>query len=296
MSLPKVSIVIPTYNRRNDVLECLQSLQRLRYPSYEIIVVDNDSTDGTSKAIERLFSKVRLVKSNKNLGVTGGRNLGARYSKSEYTLFLDHDTTVDENALIKLMGVMQSNPNVGIVGPAIYYYSDPKRVWAFGTSINMLTGRVSFNHEGEIDHGKFMKAMEVEVLPTAMLVKKEVIDKIGLFDDIFFAVYEDTDFCFRVKEAGYKVLCVPTAKVWHKVSPDKHKSTVGVLSRAYLVSRNRIIFMKKHSNSFLAFIVFFLPVYVIYYSLHAFCLSRINWLKGFLKGTVSGIALTLKLH
>jgi hypothetical protein len=296
LSSPRISIVIPTYNKRKDVLECLHSLRKLYYPNYEIIVVDNGSTDGTSNAIERLFPEVKLVKSRSNLGVTGGRNLGAKHSSGEYIFFLDHDTTVNEKILVELMRAMHNNPKIGIVGPAIYYYSDPKRIWALGTSINMLTGRVSFNHEGKIDHGKFVKAMEVQILPAAFLVRKEVINKVGLFDDIFFAVYEDTDFCFRVKEAGYKVLCVPTAKVWHKVSPDERKSIVGVLSRAYLVSRNRIIFMKKHSNSFLAFIVFFLPVYLIYYSLHAFCLNRIDWLKSFLKGTVSGIAITLKLH
>jgi len=296
LSFPRVSIVIPTYNRRKDVLECLQSIRGLHYPNYEIIVVDNGSTDGTSHAIEKFFPEVTLVKSNRNLGVTGGRNLGARHSSGEYIFFLDHDTTVNGNVLVELMSVMQSNPKVGIAGPAIYYYSDPKRVWALGTSINMLSGRVSFNYEGKVDHGEFVKAMEVQVLPSAMLVKREVIDKVGLFDDIFFAVYEDTDFCFRVKKAGYKVSCVPTARVWHKMSPDKRRSVVGVLSRAHLVSRNRIIFMKKHSKSFLAFTVFFLPVYLIYYSLHAFCVSRMDWLKGFVKGTVSGMAVALKLH
>jgi len=296
LSLPKVSVVIPTYNRREDVLECLQSLQRLYYSNYEIIVVDNGSTDGTSSAIEKLFPEVTLVKSKRNLGVTGGRNLGARHSSGRYVFFLDHDTTVDRNALNEIVAVMQSDHRIGIAGPAVYYYDDPKRIWALGTSINMLTGKVTFNQNGEVNCGRFAKSIEVEVLPTAFLVRKEVMNEVGLFDDIFFAVYEDTDFCFRVKEAGYKVLCVPTSGVWHKVPLDEYKSIAGVLRRAYLVSRNRIIFMKKHSDGFLAFVVLFLPVYLMYYSVQAVCLSRIGWLKSFLKGSVNGIALALKLH
>jgi len=268
----------------------------LHYPNYEIIVVDNGSTDGTSNAIKELFPKVTLVKSKRNLGVTGGRNLGARQSSGGYVFFLDHDTTIDENALHEIVAVMQSDLRIGIAGPAVYYYDDPKRIWALGTSVNMLTGKVTFNQNGKVNGGRFAKGIEVEVLPTAFLVRKEVMNKVGLFDDTFFAVYEDTDFCFRAKESGYKVLCVPTSRVWHKVSLDEYKSIAGVLRRAYFVSRNRIIFMKKHSDSFLAFVVLFLPFYLMYYSVQAVCLSRIDWLKSFLKGSVNGTALALKLH
>lgn len=291
MSLPKVSIVIPTYNRRKDVLECLRSLQKLRYPNYEIIVVDNGSTDGTGDAIERLFPEVKPVTSNRNLGVTGGRNLGAKHSSGEYIFFLDHDTTVDRNALNELMSVMQSDPNIGIVGPAIYYYNDPKRVWALGTSINMLTAKVSFNQGGKIDNGQFVKAIKVQVLPTALLVKREVIDKVGLFDDIFFAVYEDTDFCFRVKEARYKVSCVSTAKVWHKVSLNECEQLLGVLRRAYYVARNRVIFMKKHSPkvNFIIFLTFFMPVYTIYYTLLALKYFQPRYAVNYWRGVLVGL-------
>lgn len=291
MSLPKVSIVIPTYNRRKDVLECLRSLQKLRYPNYEIIVVDNGSTDGTGDAIERLFPEVKPVTSNRNLGVTGGRNLGAKHSSGEYIFFLDHDTTVDRNALNELMSVMQSDPNIGIVGPAIYYYNDPKRVWALGTSINMLTAKVSFNQGGKIDNGQFVKAIKVQVLPTALLVKREVIDKVGLFDDIFFAVYEDTDFCFRVKEARYKVSCVSTAKVWHKVSLNEREQLLGVLRRAYYVARNRVIFMKKHSPkvNFIIFLTFFMPVYTIYYTLLALKYFQPRYAVNYWRGVLVGL-------
>jgi GT2 family glycosyltransferase len=288
--------VIPTYNRKKDVLECLRSLQKLRYSNYEIIVIDNGSTDGTDYAIKRFFPEVKLVKSKRNLGVTGGRNLGVKHSSGEYIFFLDHDTTVGRNALNELMTVMQSDSNIGIAGPIIYYYNDPKRIWALGTSINMLSARVSFNEGGKINKRQFAKAIEVQVLPTAFLVKREVTDKVGLFDDVFFAVYEDTDFCFRVKEAGYKVLCVPTAIVWHKVPLNGREQLLGVLRRAYHVARNRIIFMRKHAKSlnFIAFIIILQPIYAAYYTLKALQLARLDFMTEFWRGTLSGLLYVIK--
>lgn len=282
--------MIPTYNRRKDVLECLQSLRELRYSNYEIIVVDNGSTDGTGDAVKRFFPEVKLIRSKRNLGVTGGRNLGAIHSSGKYTFFLDHDTTVDRNALNELMSVMQSDPNIGVAGPAVYCYNDPKRVWSLGTSINTLTGRVSFKYEGKIDKGWFSKAIEVQVLPTAFLVKREVIDKVGLFDDVFFAVYEDTDFCFRVREAGYKVLCVLTARVWHKVALNEREQLLGVLKRAYYVARNRVIFMRKHAKplNFVVFLLVFQPIYTAYYTAKALQFNRLDCLREFWRGALSG--------
>jgi len=288
--------VIPTYNRREDVVECLRSIQKLDYPNYEIIVVDNGSTDGTGDAIERLFQEVKLIKSERNLGVTGGRNLGAKHSSGEYIFFLDHDTTVGRNTLNELMSVMQSNHNIGIAGPAVYYYNDPKRVWGLGTSINMVTGRVSFNEAGKIDNGQFVKVIDVQVLPTAFLVESEVIDKVGLFDDIFFAVYEDTDFCFRVKEAGYKVICVTTAKVWHKVSLNEREQQLGVLRRAYYVARNRIIFMRKHAKplNFFSFLIVSAPIFAFYYTLQSSKYFDNSATREYYKGLLDGLKVAFR--
>jgi len=294
ISVPMVSIVIPTYNRKNDVLECLGSLKKLDYPNYEIIVVDNNSTDGTSEAIEQDFPDVKILQSRSNLGVTGGRNLGARHAKGDFVLFLDNDMIVEENCVTELVKAMQTDQRIGAVGPIIYYYDDPERVWAAGTSISLVTGKVSFNLSKSINKGQFTDAMSVEVLPAIALVRKSLLKSVGLFDDTFFAVYEDTDFCFRIREAGYRLLCISATRAWHKVSSDERKSIEGVMNRAYLVSRNRIIFMKKHSKNFPAFVVLFLPIYLIYYTLYVFCLNRVGWSKSFLKGAVSGIALTLK--
>lgn len=288
---PKVSIVIPTYNRKNDVLECLKSVCELSYPNYEIIVVDNNSNDGTSEAIKKLYPNVKLIKTDENLGVTGGRNLGGKNSSGEYILFLDHDTIIDKNALSELVSVLQKYPGVGACGPIIYSYFDPDKIWSAGTSINTLTGMVYFSEKKSYD-----KIMEVQVLPTAFLVRKEVIEKIGWFDDIYFAVYEDADLCFKIREIGYKVVCVPEAKVWHKVPMSKYESIEKVLNRSYYVSRNKIIFMRKHvkTSRFIVFMFFFLPLYIIYYFIMALFLRKPRSLLNYWRGTFSGLHFALR--
>jgi GT2 family glycosyltransferase len=290
VAAPKISIVIPTYNRKRDLLECLDSVQKLNYPSYETIVVDNGSTDQTAEAVRRHFPNVKLIVSDVNLGVTGGRNLGARNSNGEYIFFLDHDTVVDGNALSELVTVIENDYEIGIAGPVIYYYEQPKRIWAAGTSINLLTGKISFNKAGEVDAGLLNQIIEVQVLPTAFLVKREVVAKIGLFDDVYFAVYEDTDFCFRARGAGYKVVCVPTAKAWHKVPLDPREQVIGVLRRAYYVARNRIIFMRKHLKplNFVFFFLVFVPVYALYYTFQSVKFGKLNFALNYWRGVWKG--------
>ena len=295
MGDPKVSIVIPTYNRKQDVLECLASLKNLDCPNFETIVIDNGCTDGTSKAIEQRFPDVKLVRSDKNLGVTGGRNLGAKYVNGEYIFFLDHDTIVNKHTISELVSAMEKNARIGAAGPIVYYYHDPKRISAFGTSISLLTGRVSFNFTGLVEDFQFNRIVEVQVIPAAILIRRETLDKVGPFDDIFFAVYEDTDFCFRIRESGYQTVCVPRAKIWHKISSDFHNQNVAILNRAYYMARNKIIFMRKHSKYFPAFTVIFLPIYLAYFSLLSVAYMKGKWLKNHVKGLVSGLCIAWRL-
>lgn len=290
MTEPLVSIVIPTYNRKKDVLECLQSLITVKYSNCEVIVVDNGSTDGTPDDIEKLHPKVKLLRSGSNLGVTGGRNLGAKHSCGEYIFFLDHDTVVDKNALGELVEVIQSDPQIGVVGPGIYYHDEPKKIWALGTSIGLLTGKVSFNYVRQINNGQFAGIMDVQVLPTAFLVRRKVLENVGFFDDTYFASYEDTDFCFRVRKFGYRVVCLPKAKVWHKVSLSHEGQEISIL-KTYYMARNRTIFMKKHATTlqYMLFLLMFMPIYAVYYTLNFLKLGRPNLVLNYWRGVMAGL-------
>jgi len=161
---PLVSVIIPTFNRKDDLLLCLNSLKNSTYPNLEIIVVDNASTDGTYNAVKQIFPDVKIVINDRNLGVTGGRNRGAIESRGDYLLFLDHDMIVDKQMIEELLKAVRVDPKIGIAGPIIYYYDEPSKVWAAGTSISMLTGKISFN-----DKVTYTKHFEVQVIPAPLL-------------------------------------------------------------------------------------------------------------------------------
>lgn len=283
-----VSVIIPTYNSWYTLKSCIFSIEKQSFKPKEIIVVDNASTDDTSDKIRKGFPRVELITLDKNTGVTGGRNTGIKNASrySDYLLFFDHDMVADRNMILELIKVVQIYPEVGIVTPKIYYWGDKKRIWSAGTSINLWSGQIIFR--GGQDFGQYDKAEEVQVAPAAMLVKKEVIQKIKKFDDTYFATYEDTDFCFRAKWAGFKTYYAPKAVAFHKLPTDFEEESSRLLSRSYWVGRNRVIFMKRHGNNFFVFLLF-LPVYSLYYLFISIrCKQLINWFR-FLQGTISGI-------
>lgn len=292
---PKVSIVIPTYNRKDDLIECLESVTNLDYLEYEVIVVDNASTDGTYAAVRKKFPRFRIITNKENSGVSGGRNIGLRSvdSCSEYILFLDHDVVLSTNLLSELLKVIVTSSKVGIVTPKIYYYSHKKIIWSAGTSINLVSGRVSFNGGNEVDRGQFDKIRDVQVAPAVILVKRGVIEKIGGFDEIYFATYEDTDFCFRARKSGYRIVYVPGTWAYHKIPLDWPESMNRLLSRAYYVGRNRLIFMRKHSKYFPLFLMF-LPVYFFYYSWLSLRFRRVKEIGNFCKGTMAGLLFAVR--
>lgn len=285
--MKKVSVIIPTYNSWSTLKSSILSIQKQAVKPKEIIIVDNASTDDTSEKVKQYFPKVKLITLSANTGVTGGRNEGIKRAlSSDYLLFFDHDMVADKNMLKELIKVAESNNLIGIVTPKIYYWGNRNRIWSAGTGINLWSGQILFR--GGDDIGQYEKAEEVQVAPAALLVKRKALNKIGLFDDIYFATYEDTDFCFRAKEKGYKTFYAPNALAYHKISWDPKDDANRVLSRAYWVGRNRIIFMKRFGSHFYFFLLM-LPIFMLYYLKIALENNRlIDWFK-FIQGTFAGI-------
>lgn len=299
-TMPKVSVIILSYNAKNVILECLESVFALNYPNYEVIVIDNCSTDGSYEAIKRAYPRLKLIRSELNLGRTGGYNLGLKYAKGNYILFLDQDTVVETNMLSELVKAIEKNPLIGAAGPKIYYYDDPQRIWSVGTSVNLLTGKVSFLGIDQIDEGQFNSIFEVQQHPTAILVKSEVIKKICGYDEDIFMVYCDSDFCLKIWEAGYKIVSVPHAKLWHKEKVKKSlklSRKLGMKSplMAFLIGRNRIIFMKKHAHrtNYVLFLLIFLPIILFFYLFTCIIEARSDLLSSFLNGTQCGLRYAL---
>jgi GT2 family glycosyltransferase len=260
MGSPKVAIVVLNWNGLTDTSECLDSLQKIVYPNYELVVIDNGSMDNDAEIIKKKFGDfVFVIKEEKNLGFTGGCNEGIRWalrSGAKYILLLNNDTVVDSTFLTELVNVAENDKQIGIVGPKILYYKQPKTIWCAGGRINYWTGVTHLIGKNEIDDGRFDCVKEVDfVTGAALLIKEETIRRIGPLNELYFAYFEETEWCVKAREAFFKIVYVPRARVWHKV----YEGRISEIEMYYM-TRNRFIFMKRNSsgNQFIVFSIFFL--------------------------------------
>jgi len=259
--MPKVFIIILNWNGARDTKECLESLEKLNYSPFEIIVVDNASTDDSirnlKEKIKDLKNGVILIENKSNLGFSGGNNVGVEYALkngADYVLLLNNDTTVDAEFLKHLVLSGETDGSIGILAPKIYFFDDPKRIWFGGGSFNWIFG------SGHIDFGKIdNEGADIEERKTqfitgcAMLVKSNVFKKIGMLDERFFLYYEDTDFSLRAKKEGFKCVFVPSAKIWHKIPLESLKNKlsgaagkIGSPKVLYYHYRNAMLLIEKN--------------------------------------------------
>ncbi|MBE7414621.1 MAG: glycosyltransferase family 2 protein [Deltaproteobacteria bacterium] len=239
---PKVSIVVLNWNGYRDTAECVQSLRDVVYPALEIIVVDNGSVDGSLNALKRRFpSGIRFIGTGKNLGFAGGCNAGIRQALengADYVLLLNNDTVVAPDFVKEIVTAAEGEPRAGILCSKVYFHDRPDVVWYSGAYFNSLLGwgrHLGFNKKDSGGSG----AMETG-RPTgcAMMVTRELCERTGLFDEDYFCYAEDLDWGMRAKRAGFKVLYVPSSRVWHKVSASS--GSVGVAASLYYSTRNTL--------------------------------------------------------
>ena len=304
MRFPKVSIIILNWNGWEDTLECLESLYQITYPNYEVVVVDNDSKNQSVKMIKTWADKtlsdkkLLLIKNNKNYGFAGGNNIAInqvlKEKKSDYALLLNNNTVVDKKFLTELINVAEKKENIGIVGPKIYYYNFHDRkdiIQSVGTKANLYTARLSNYGNKRIDEKQFEKTKSVDCICGAcLLIKRKVINKIGLLNEKFFAYLEDVDWSLRAKKHGFKVICVPRSKIWHKEGISLKKSP-GI--SLFYGTRNTFFVEKIHANVFQFYIFIFYYFLIKFPKKIVYCLlfkNKINMLKNYLKGLKEGMS------
>lgn len=230
-------------------MECLESVYRLDYPNYEVIVVDNGSTDGSVEAIKNKFRDVVLITNKENLGFCGGNNIGIKYAfnnGAEFLLILNNDTVVEPSIIKELLRVIESHNDIGAVSPLIAYYHKPQLIQFFGTKIDWGNGDMFRQY----DIKDVMAADGIRNIDfatwCAMFSKREVIETIGLLDERFFAYYEDVDWSIKCQKIGLRTVLHPKVLVYHKGS----MSTGGIYSPTliYYLFRNRMLFIRKHAS------------------------------------------------
>lgn len=218
-------------------------------PNLDIKIHDFKSSSGS----------LILVKNDKNEGFAEGNNIGIKYAinnlNSDYILLLNNDTVVDKNFLVEMLKVAENDDKIGVAGPKIYYYDEPNKIWFAGGKISWKCCRGLNIGNNEIDAGQYEKVTEVEyVSGCAFLIKKEVVEKVGLFEKIFFLYFEEIDWTLRASKFDYKSVYVPKGRIWHKVS----RSGGGIKGKVglYYITKNRWLIMKKWAKTtdFLFFI------------------------------------------
>ena len=223
MSSPLVYCVVLNLNGKELLLETLASVRQMAYANFKIIVADNGSTDGSQNAVRAQYPEAVLLENGKNLGFGEGNNTGIRYALAqgaEWVFLLNNDILVDPHLLSELMNVAGTEAEIGVLGPKIYYQAQPERFWYAGGRINFFTGVTSHRGIREIDRGQYDRVEDTDyVTGCAMLLRREALEQVGLFDPVYFPIYaEDADLSVRVLRAGYRLVYVPQAKMWHKVS------------------------------------------------------------------------------
>jgi hypothetical protein len=263
---PLCSIIVLNYNGKNYLKKCLDSLKKLTYPNYEIIFVDNASTDDSIEFVEKNYTEIKIIKNESNLGFAEGNNVGIRNSNGEYIILFNNDVIVDKNWLNETVKIAKSDKKIGIVGGKIYDY-DSNVLQHAGGRLHKFTNFYLFTSEigaGEKDVRQYDKIREVDyVICTAILIKKNVIEKIGLMDNGFYPLYgEDIDLNYRVRKMGYRIVYTPSAKVWHIGS-----GTFGKIPREkkYYIQKNKIRFVLKDYEFYLIlWFIFSQTIHIIF--------------------------------
>jgi GT2 family glycosyltransferase len=202
------SVIIVNYNTKDLTTACLDSIFQNLCGDFEVIVVDNNSTDGSADFLKEKFdSKIKIIPNSINLGFGKANNLAAAKAQGKFLFFLNSDTLIKEDVLNAFL-ICLTNPAVGILAPDLILTDGQKQKYASGEFprfFNLLAGKIGIRKVKGLDW----------VSGAALVVRKEVFDQVGGFDEKYFMYFEDIDFCWSVKLAGYKIELVPTAKVIH---------------------------------------------------------------------------------
>lgn len=300
MNNPSVAIIILNWNGWSDTVECIESVFQINYPNFNVLLVDNNSSDdsiekikdyaeGKIKVRSKFFNynpdnkpieiatydkqefedkkdltnlkQLILIKNEINHGFAEGNNIGIKFAlknfNPDYILLLNNDTVVDKEFLKYLVIKGEKNEKTGLLGPKIYYYDNPNIIWCIGGKIDWKFARGLHIGNNTADNGQYDELKNFDYISgSSLLIKRKVIEDIGLLDKRFFLYFEETDLALRATEKGYENLYVPNAKIWHKVS-----KSGGGMSKSiglYYITRNRWLFMKKWAkkSDYLIFAIF----------------------------------------
>jgi GT2 family glycosyltransferase len=241
----RVAIVLVNWNNTEDTLACIESLSQLNYQDSQVVVVENHSRPEESDALRSRCTNEIILGQKRNLGFAGGCNVGIRWALQngfDYVWLLNSDAVVAPESLRELVGAMESDPRIGVVGGVVYYWSDPERIQMAGGFMDPETTRGGMLGQNELDEGQFRGIKDVDYVSGAMLlVRSAAISQVGLLDERFFMYYEDTDWGVRMRKGDWRVVTTAAAKCWHK-----DKASAGS-KKPYFIQHGYFMFLYKNS-------------------------------------------------
>jgi hypothetical protein len=239
-------VIIVGWNNYDNTRECLQSILNQQQIGTEIFLVDNGSKTEPLDNLSLLFPEINYIYSEKNLGFAAGTNLGLQKALSagyKYFLIINNDTRADLLMLSELVKPLKDE-NVGLVAPFIYYYDTPDKIWSCGGFINNVLLMPLDSHN--VKKAVFNPTERTFLSGCCYLMRRELLERVGLFDERFFLYFEDLDYCLRVNETKWKMMVIPTAKLYHKVS----QSSGGQMSESerFFYAKSSGLYFRKHIN------------------------------------------------
>jgi GT2 family glycosyltransferase len=244
-----VTVVVLNWNRPDDTLACLASLEQVRYSPLEVVVVDNASADDSVARIAAAYPRVQLIRNDANLGFAEGNNVGIRHALragADYVMLLNNDAVIHPDCVAALVAAAQAHPQAGFLGAKIFYHADPARIWMGKPVWDARTCR--FEHVGlnlnDAEAGLTQTGEASYACGCALMATRHALETAGLMDPRFFCYFEEIDWCFRAAAQGFRSLYVPDAKVWHKVSQSTGGGQTPLV--CYFRARNRLLWAEGH--------------------------------------------------
>jgi GT2 family glycosyltransferase len=250
-SMPKVYVCVLSWNKCEDTLSCVKSVLDQDFENLRVVVVDNASTDGSVAALREMGGSIDFIELRDNVGFTGGCNAGIRHALAygaDYVWLLNNDSHCTPEALSALVAHAESRPDVGMVSPIITDRRSGRDEYVVGR-LDLSTGAMEETVdpvEAESMQRRFPN--QIFLKGTALLIKRRVIEQIGLLDEHFFAYCEDLDFCIRAAAAGYRAECVTSVRVYHDQGPSIPGQPWRKPYAFYYAVRNGILFWRKYAR------------------------------------------------
>lgn len=290
MKFQDVTIITVNYNRKEDTVKLIKSLLAAGAALDQIMVIDNHSENDSVSFLKSAFPEQLAVLSNyQNQGYADGLNLGLGHfltqGAANWALLINNDTTVAEDFLSVLVGIAVEK-EYSLLGPVIYYMDYPERIWGSGDVLIPGTLISYRRYMGSRQFAPQAKPVPVDFLNgCAMLVHRSVFEKIGLFDASFFMYAEEVDFCWRARQAGFKMAVLPQARMWHKVSASSAIRETAL----FLQTRNQIRFYRRYATWFQSVIMFLFSLFRnLIFSLKLLLRGKISLARTVYKGWKTG--------